>query len=262
MRERRFGWLCIVVACAAMAMCIVMPPVAAQTSKPGNTVNLELKDTDVKSAIEVLFRNTGKNFSIDPNVQGTIAALSIKDVPFDTALRSLTKSAGLVYRQDGTVYIISMKPDMSTIANNPPPPQIETAPVDEPTTEPEVRIEKIALNNVSASEILGILTGQQNRSYGGYGLGNSYGGSSGMMGGGYGTMGGGYGSSRYGGGTGYGSSMGYGGGYGMNSGYGGGYNSGYGNRNNGYGSGGYGSPTGLPGGAAGGYGTGTYSRGW
>jgi len=106
MGERHFGWLFLIAACAATAICIG-GPVAAQAQATNGNVNLELKDTEVKSAVEVLFRNTGKNFSIDSNVTGTIGALSIKDVPFDAALKSLTKSAGLVYRVDGGVYIIS-----------------------------------------------------------------------------------------------------------------------------------------------------------
>ncbi len=48
------------------------PIVAAEaTAAASANVNLELKDTDVKSAIEALFRNTGKNYAIDANVQGT-----------------------------------------------------------------------------------------------------------------------------------------------------------------------------------------------
>lgn len=248
MRIRHFGWLFSASACLAMALCVTAP-VTAQAAKSNDSVNLELKDTEVKSAIEVLFRNTGKNFSIDQNVQGTIAALSIKDVPFDVALKSLAKSAGLVYRVDGGVYIIGKKPDVSTTTTLSTP-HFDTSPVDEPTTEPEIRIEKIALNNVSASDILSILTGQD-RGYGGYGLGSGYSG-----------YGGGYGNNRYGGGYGGGYGSGYGSGYGMNSGYGnnrygGGYNSyggGYGTRSYGYG----GSASGVPGGYSSGY---SY-RGW
>ncbi len=126
-------------------------------------------------------------------------------MPFDAALRSLTKSSGLVFRQDAGVYIISMRPDTTQ------PVAVATMPTDglstESTTpEPEVRIEKISLNNLSASEILAILQGSDNRSYGGYGMGGygGYGGGGGGYGGygggGYGGYGGG-GRSSYGGGT-------------------------------------------------------------
>ncbi len=227
MRERQFVSLCIAIVCAVLSVGIAAPVLAAQTAQPSPNVNIELKDTDVKSAIEALFRGTGKNYAIDANVTGTISALSIKDVSFDAALRSLTKSSGLVFRQDSGVYIISMRPDttqlMSTSAPNALP---ETPAVEEPVAS-EIRIEKVPLSNCSASEILAILRGNNNNSgYGGYGSG---------YGGGYGGYGGGYGSSY---GSSYGS--GYGSGYGS---YGGGYGSGYGSSgyNRGYGNSSYGS---------------------
>lgn len=258
MRQRRISWLCFAAACMLLVGA-VSPMLAAQPASNGN-VNLELKDTDVKSAIEVLFRNTGKNYSIDSSVQGTISALSIQDVPFDSALRSLTKSAGLIYRVDGGVYIISAKP-VSTVVMPDIATPVPDSGVDFVTTEPEVRVEKISLNNVSATEILSILAGTENRSYGGmgYGMGNGmgYGSPYGMRGGmGYG-MGNGMGN-----GMGYGN-MGYGSGYGR-------YGSGYGSQNGygmgtGYGSGmtyGVGSRYGGYGGSGSGYSPGVYSRGW
>lgn len=211
MRELRLRMLCSAVLAAVLMIPISGAAFAQQTAQPN--VNLDLKDTDVKSAIEALFRGTGKNYSIDSNVTGTISALSIKDVPFETALKSLTKSAGLVYRQDGGVYLVSVRPDTSNLvaASSPIP---EAPYIDATTDEPEIKIEKIPLNNVSATEILSILNNSDtNRGYGGYGMGGW--GSNYNMGG------------RY---SGYGNNSGYG----MNSGYG--YNSGYNNRYSGYGS--------------------------
>lgn len=239
MRELRLRPLCYVIMAAALTISIGLPILAADAAQ--TNVNLDLKDTDVKAAIEALFRGTGKNYSIDSSVSGTVSALSIKDVPFETALRSLTKSAGLVYRQDGGVYLISVKPDTSSlIAASMPVSELPS--VDATTDEPEIKIEKIPLNNVSANEILSILGGaDSNRAYGGYGMGGwNYG-----MG-----MGGRY--SGYGGG--------YGGGYGSYGGYGGGYGSNYG----GYGSrsyGGYGGNYGSYGSNYGGYNNRSYGYG-
>ena len=224
MRELRFRMLCSAVLAAALITAIGVVALAQQTAQPN--VNLDLKDTDVKSAIEALFRGTGKNYSIDSNVSGTISALSIKDVPFETALKSLTKSAGLVYRQDGGVYLVSVRPDTSALVAASPAPDIPY--IDATTDEPEIKIEKIPLNNVSATEILSILNSSDtNRNYGGYGMGgwgNNY------------NMGG-----RYGG---YGSNSGYGnyGGYsnrsygGLGSNYGGYNNRSYGGYGSNYGS--------------------------
>lgn len=246
MRERQFGWLCFAIACIAVATCAT-PILAAEAAQPSAKVNLELKDTDVRSAIEALFRGTGQNYAIDANVTGMISALSIKDVSFDAALRSLTKSSGLVFRQDGGVYIISMRPDtgqMPGVSGGGAGMAVAETPVIEETTATEVRIEKIPLSNVSASEILAILQGGKNSGYGGgygssYGMMNGGGMGNGMgMNSGYGMMNGGMGmgmGSGYGMGSSYGSGYGNNRGYGMGSGYGSNYGSGYGS-NRGYGS--------------------------
>ncbi len=243
MRERSTRWLCFAAACAALTIWAGVPVLAADAPAAiGSSVNIDLKDTDVKSAIEALFRGTGKNYSIDSNVQGTISALSIKDVPFDTALKSLAKSAGLVYRQDAGVYIISLKPQI-TQTPTAPDAMGPMAAVDPTTEEPELKIEKIPLNNTSASEILSILRNNNDRSYGGYGMMGGYGGGS------YGGYGGGnFGSGNFGGNYGgYGTSF-SGGGYG---GYGGSSYGNFGRSYGGYSGGGYG----------GGYGSGGY-RSW
>ena len=75
-------------------------------------VTLELKQTDVSAAVKTLFKGTGLNYAFESGAAtGTISSLSFKDVPFDQALRSLLKTAGLVYRIDGNIYLISKKSD-------------------------------------------------------------------------------------------------------------------------------------------------------
>jgi type II secretory pathway component HofQ len=221
---------------------VLTVPAVAQVSgtSQDDTVNLDLKDVDVRAAIEALFRGTGKNYAIDPNVSGTVPSVQFRNVPFETALRNLTRSAGLVYRIDNAsnIYIISKKPDVSAVTSSvtsqlPSVSNSTSTYVDTTTTEREVKIEKIPLNYASASEILDMLGGGGGRTYG-YGGYPSYG---------YGSYG--YGSyPSYG----YGSypSYGYGSyGYGSYPSYGyGNYYGGYygGIRNYGYGSyGGYGS---------------------
>lgn len=225
-------------------------------AKPELSVSIDLKDIEVKSAIEALFRNTGKNFAVDPSVGGSISSVSFKDVPFDTALKNLTRTAGLTYRMDGDVYLISKRNDPKTVVEtpNPYPPAPETYNPETDTTKSELVIDKIPLNYTSATEILSMLSGESgtggyNSSFGGYGGGRSgYGSGSGYGAGNYGggqsgygrNYGSGYGGSNYGGsnyggsgygGSGYGGYGGYGGGYG-------GYGSGYGGGGGGYGGGG------------------------
>ncbi len=233
-----------------------------RVSNGQDSVNLDLRDVDVRAAIEALFKNSGKNFSIDANVTGTVPAVSFKDVPFDTALRNLTKTAGLVFRMDNSsgseIYIISRKPEVPVNALAVTPVTASMDVVDQPTDR-EVVIEKVPLFHTSASEMLAML-GAGGREYGGlggygmqgYGMGGYPGGYGGY--GGYGGSGRGYPS--YGGYGGYGGSGSYPsyGGYGGYGGYGsypsyGGYGGygGYGNYGNSYrrssygGYGGYGS---------------------
>jgi len=182
-------------------------------AEDNSTVSLELKDADVKSAIESLFRGRGRNYSITQEVSGVVPSLSISGVSFDQALKSLLKSSGLVYRVESSVYIISKKPDVSATAlvDATATAATDTAATDTTTTV-ETIIDKIPLSNTGASEILSIMKGETNNSYGSGGYGNSggYGGSSyGGYGGGSG-YGGGYGGSSYGGSS-------YGGGYGGSS---------------------------------------------
>ncbi len=218
--------------------------VAVMAQEDNSPVSLDLKDADVKSAIESLFRGRNRNYSIAQDVSGVIPSCSITGLPFDQALKSLLKSAGLVYRVENSVYIISKKPDVSAAAlvDTSAVAPVDTAAVDTTTTVESI-IDKIPLSNTGASEILAIMQGNGvngNSGYGGYGGGMMGGGmmGGGMMGGG--MMGGGYGGGGYGGG-GYGGG-GYGGGYGSSRGsYGsGGYGGGYGSSRGSYGSGGYG----------------------
>lgn len=224
--------------------------VAVMAADDDTPVTLELKDADVRSAIESLFRGRSRNYSISQDVSGIIPSLSISGVSFDNALKSLLKSAGLVYRVENSVYMINKKPDTSatSMLDAAAATAADTTALDETTTVEESIIDKIPLNNTGASQILAIMQGSgsnSNSNYGGYGMGGMMGG---MMMGGMGSYGGygGYGGSSYGG---YGGSSRLGGGYGGSyGGYGGSY-------------GGYGGSSRYGGSSYGGYSGGGY-RGW
>lgn len=236
----------LVVALVVGGFACAVVSAAVDDSSP---VTLDLKDVEVKSAIDALFRGRpGKNFSISQDVSGIIPSLSISNVPFDSALKSLLKTAGLVYRIENNVYMISKKPDSNPYASTTDP-GVAAAPGTDPTidttTTVESVIDKVPLSNMGASQMLGIMSGNSSQSggsqMGGMGMGGM---GMGGMGGGMGGMGGGMG----------GMSGGYGG---MSGGYGGGMSRGGG----GYGGGGYGGGGGSYGGGGGSYGGGM-SRGW
>jgi len=248
-RISRGGWLpaaeevfemmkrLLVLAICAVFVASFACAIALAAAEDNSPVSLDLKDADVKSAIESLFRGRNRNYSITQDVTGVIPSLSITGVPFDQALKSLLKSAGLVYRVENSVYIISKKPEVSATAlvDTSAVAATDTSAVDTTTTVESI-IDKIPLSNTGASQILSIMQGNGvngNSGYGGYGMGGMGMMGYGMMGGGMmggGMMGGGYGGGSYGG-FGGGSYGGYGGGSygGYNRGsYGGGSYGGYG----------------------------------
>lgn len=207
-------------------------PAQEQRSVP---VTLDLTNSPVRASIEALFKFAPSlNLAFGSQVDGMVS-VSLKDVPFEQALRTICRinDPVLTFRRDeGGTYLIEVKKTAETTAAATP---VET-PV-EPEVQAERRVQKVALNFVSASDIgqifgaQSIMTRANQFTMGGSGGG--YGG--GGFGGGYG---GGYGGGGYGGGFG---NSGFGGGFG-NSGFGGGFgNSGFGGGYGGYGRGSYGS---------------------
>lgn len=173
----------------------------AQNSANDPLVSLDLRDVDVRSAIDMLFRGTGKNYTIASDVQGMIASFKATNVPFDTALKSLTRSANLVYRVDQGMYHITNKPDPSTtgamgMGGIPGVGAAAPTTIIETTATRETIIDKIPLNHIGATELLAMISGGS-MSGGGYGmsqLGNRFG-NSGFGSGGIGS------SNRFGTGT-------------------------------------------------------------
>ena len=194
----------IMAACVmGAAACGAVYAQAAKTTDD-TPVTLDLKDVDVRAAIESLFRGTGKNFSIGQDVSGKIPSLSFRSIPFSQALKNLLKTAGLVYRVENGIYMISKKPDTSATAYATPDVTAAAAGVEETATEEKI-IDKIPLNHMGATELLSIMN-KDSHDYGDYdpfdAFGSLMGNSSGSRGGGSyggGSRGGGYGGNSRGG---------------------------------------------------------------
>jgi hypothetical protein len=125
----------------------------AQTEQ---NISIELNSIDIRSAIETIFKNSGKNFAISADVQGTTGTISFTNVPFDTALRNLLSSSNLVYRIIDEIYQISTK-SQKISTNLLAIPLVEISPIIETTTTKDIIIDKISLNYLSPSEILALL---------------------------------------------------------------------------------------------------------
>ncbi len=180
--------------------------------------SLELDQADVREALRLIFKSVNVQYTIAGDVQGTVT-VSLKSVPFETALRNVLNQVGATYRVEGGIYNIVLKkenadinpgdtPDLSTTQ-----PKAEAAPV------------KIRIRHADPALIFRLLQGvvdpymqpEMSTSLGGgAGGGSGFGGS-----GGFGNSGFGGGSSGFGGG-----SSGFGGGGFGGGGFGGGFSGG------------------------------------
>jgi hypothetical protein len=70
------------------------------------TVNIELRDTQIKDAIDVLFKDRGLAYTVDPRVTGKIVELRITGVSFKQALEALCEAAGLSCTMTEGIYKI------------------------------------------------------------------------------------------------------------------------------------------------------------
>ncbi len=77
--------------------------------------SVEYESADVREALRALFRNVNVSYAIDPEVQGTVT-VSLKSVPFGTALQHITRQVDSTYQVQGGVYrIMRRQPDINTI---------------------------------------------------------------------------------------------------------------------------------------------------
>jgi type II/III secretion system protein len=151
-----------------LACCLLVGSIPAGWTAPApakTTVSLDLKETPLRQAINTLFESSGLQHAIYPDVPDQPITLTVHDMPFEEALRTLLRigttstfiqGAGVVrrelsYRKEGDVYLIGLRRDD-------PAPQ----PVGEPGqgSAAEVQSSKITLNYLrpgEAAEYLGKL---------------------------------------------------------------------------------------------------------
>lgn len=76
-------------------------------------VTLDLEDVDLYTALRLLFRQTGADYTLDPNLRGIRVTLHLRDKPFTTALDALLRAAGnnppLTYTYQDGIYSIVPK---------------------------------------------------------------------------------------------------------------------------------------------------------
>ena len=241
----RMKWLWIL-ALLALVLGTAIPTYSQQEGGQSPRITLNLESASIADALKLLFRSVGYNYTLDESVVGGYVTVSLKDVTFETALRTILRAANppLTYRVDGGVYIIT--PKVETYETTTTEPAVEEQP------QPQTRTEKIVLQHLDSLAVAQLLGGtavalnQTGWTYSGGGYGGY---------GGYGGFGGGFGGyGGYGGFGGWGGSGWAGGGWGGLGGFGGGWGGGLGGWGGGFGGGGGG--LGGWGGGRGGWGRG------
>jgi hypothetical protein len=222
-------------------------------ARQNDRVSLDLRDVPIRDALDALFNGRDVGYVLDNSVAQTPVTVNatIRDQPFDVALSTILRAAGLRATRQQGIYTIALRQQDTTQAAAPQPTTPDITATDT-TTQPST-IAKIPLFHVDPDivQVLGgtLIPPDGASSFGGGGLGGGGfgGGMSGGFGGGmsggfggmnsgFGGMSGGFGgmSSGFGGmGGGFGGmSSGFGGmgggfGGGMSSGFGGGFGGGY-----------------------------------
>jgi type II secretory pathway component HofQ len=95
---------------------VVCPPAYAQAKAADEEkrVSLTLKDTRLRDAVEMLFKGTDFQYTIDPNVPNVPITLSIRDTPILQALRLVVKQAalgapGLISTRENGIIVIKFR---------------------------------------------------------------------------------------------------------------------------------------------------------
>ena len=228
-----------------------LSPCSRAQAAGGRSVTINLQNAPVQTVLRSLFRSAGKNFTIDPNVSGTVT-VDVNQVPFDTALSAVLAgtSPPLDAPLENGIYHVGVSRPQAQAQAAPAAatPSTATDPHHAyriPIAHYDVAYMAYLVAAFSQKGGLPIIvpsdpTGQQN-SQGGGGQGGFGGGGGGFGGGGFG--GGGLGGGGFGGGGLGGGGFG-GGGFG-GGGFGGGGFGGFGGGGGGFGGGGFGGGRGF-----------------
>ena len=206
-------WTFVMGALLGVLLLTAAPVRANAQDDPSNKIipSLDLDQADVRDALKILFRNVGVSYSISPEVQGTVT-VSLKNVPFETALQNILKQVTATYRVEAGIYQIILREDPVINPQNTGP--------DLTGNQRSTVVRRLPIRHADPLFIITMLSGSQNVA----GLSPEMstlfktGGSQGGQGGGFGGGGGGFG----GGGGGFGGGGGGFGGGNCGGGFGGG----------------------------------------
>lgn len=134
--------------------CLAQYPTEVSTQK---IVNIEAKNMPLVEVLRIIFDNTKLSYTLDQGLEALSVTATLKNTPFEVALRSVTSTAGLVYRIRDGVYLISSKPQVEV-------PSSKYGFADTPTVSDTNRsgraAEVIDLKYLNAGDITRFITGR------------------------------------------------------------------------------------------------------
>jgi hypothetical protein len=120
-------------------------------------VSLNLRDTPLRTALQMLFEGSGQQHAVENSVPNVPITLQIRDIPFQTALRTLVRLAGVTFQKDGEIFIVRLRqpaPEFTASIVEPPAPTETLA-----GTRDEV-VEKIPINYLHPAIVAYLVGGQ------------------------------------------------------------------------------------------------------
>jgi hypothetical protein len=187
---------------------------AAQSPAPpaigaaDRTVSLNLRDTPLRTALQMLFEGSGLQHAVENSVPNVPITLQVRDIPFQTALRTLVRLAGVTFKKDGEIFIVrprQLAPELTASITEP------LGPTEIAAAEGGEAVEKIPINYLHPAVLAYVLNARlvptEDQVQPGFGAGGGFGGASGFGGSGGGFYGGVGGNQGIGGSLGFGSGM-------------------------------------------------------
>ncbi len=98
----------------------ILPCGAQEKSAPDpwqSQVNLEVKDLPIYDALQLLFKNSGINFTVAPEIGQLRVSAVLKNVNLTEALKAVVKAAGARYSLEKNIVVVSSNPAFN-YANN------------------------------------------------------------------------------------------------------------------------------------------------
>jgi hypothetical protein len=194
----KLGRATLALSLALVSVAPLFGPAPVRAQEVEKKVTLNLKDVPLRDAIDALFRGTGLQFTVDPNVPNVPVTLNIRDVGLQQALRIMVRQAavavpGLVATRGGDIWEIRIRQAAPPPVADP----LDRGPEYPENFDPNLTWEKIQIqfNNVAVFVLAfngQMLPTEADVLLGGSGFGGQ-GGGFGNQGGGFGNQGGGFG---------------------------------------------------------------------